>query len=506
MVSTSHKAASFNLPRSRLRLRQDVRCTPLVQRGETFYQLEVPGTGQFYRLGYAESVFVSLLDGQTTFTTALALTTQHLAEQQLTTQPPSPPPAPVNTVSVVDPVGAMDAENSVTVSLPPSPAAAAPLQTLTTSQATSLYLWLLENGLGTLVDAGPESGELTPRRSAGARTGGRSAVACPNPFWLKLPLGNPDRLLGYLLPATSWIFSPFFTMVGLLVIAAGAVTLSLHWERFLAASTQVFSPHNWLWLAAAWLLLKVIHELAHALVCRRYGGEVRDVGLILILFAPLAYVDVSSAWRFPSKWSRIHVAVAGIYAELLLAALAAVAWQQVESPMVGHLLYNLILMASVSTVVFNANPLMRFDGYFMLSDWLEIPNLYAAGSKAVARQCRRLFLGERSGELRYGGKLAWWIGAYGWAALGWRIAVCGSLLLAASLLFHGAGIALSALALLAWVGRPLWAGWTGCLRRWQRQPGQVLRAAGLSILLGWLGCLFLFYLPSPARVSAPGIV
>ena len=210
----------------------------------------------------------------------------------------------------------------------------------------------------------------------------------------------------------------------------------------LASSHLIFSPHNWLSMAIVWVLLKIAHELAHALACKRYGGEVRDMGLVFILFAPAAYVDVTSCWRFSSKWQRMHVAAAGMYVELVLAAMAAIAWSQTDSLVVRHWLFNVILMASVSTLLFNANPLMRFDGYYLLADLLEIPNLSPEGSRFVQQLGSRIFFGSRpAGQSPLG-----WRGCsfacYGLAAWLWRLAVCGSLLAASAILWQGAGLML----------------------------------------------------------------
>ena len=185
---------------------------------------------------------------------------------------------------------------------------------------------------------------------------------------------HPDRWLSKLSPHTNWLFSAPMTALGMLLITAGMIVAIVRWNELVDSSQLVFARNNWLLMGVAWLVLKVAHELAHALACKRQGGEVREAGLVFVLFAPAAYVNVTSAWRFPCKWQRVHVAAAGMYVELVLAALAVMAWNHVDSIVLRHLLFNIILMASFTTLVFNANPLMRFDGYYILSDLLEIPN------------------------------------------------------------------------------------------------------------------------------------
>lgn len=455
MVSDSNNLATLNLNCTKMQLRDDLVFSPQTHHGQVFYHIECVQSASFYRIGYAEYVFISLLDGQTTFAEALALAAQRLAAKSLTTQ-----------------------------------------------QATTIYLWLLEKGLGAFDDVG---GNTNPFAAQMARSKqGKSAI--PNPFWIKVPLGNPDRIIRALLPAFAWLFSPVSTALGLILMIAAAWTTATNWGQFLSASEILFSPRNWLWMTVAWIALKVVHELAHAFACRRYGGEVREVGIAFVLFAPLAYVDVTSSWRLPSKWSRIHVSIAGIYVELLVAAVAALMWQQAESKFISHMLYNLIIMASVSTILFNANPLMRFDGYFILSDLLEIPNLYAEGSKTVQRQVNWFLFGNSTRAQQIRGTRRWWIGCYGWAATGWRIVLCVSLAIAASVLFHGAGVALAILAAASWVGKPTWQFARSLATRYHSSPTQVWRALALSSLTAVVVGCALFRMPSPATVSAPAVV
>ena len=122
--------------------------------------------------------------------------------------------------------------------------------------------------------------------------------------------------------------------------------------------------------------MKVIHEFGHGLSCKAFGGEVHEMGFLFLCFSPCMYCNVSDAWTLPNKWQRIIISVAGIYVELMIAAIATFVWWNTPSqPFVNNLCLSLMVVCSVSTVVFNANPLMRYDGYYVLADWLEIPNL-----------------------------------------------------------------------------------------------------------------------------------
>jgi len=225
-----------------------------------------------------------------------------------------------------------------------------------------------------------------------------------------------------------------------------------HWQPFLAASRDVFTPTNWIWLAADWLFLKVLHELARGTVCKKYGSHVRESGILFIVLAPLAYVDVTSSWQFRSRWQRIYTAAAGMHIELLIASIATLVWKPTIDTSLNHVCVNLVLMSGVTTLLFNANPLMKFDGCYILSDLTDIPNLSVRGQQYLRALARRLFLGTPQQRLLWTRGRAAIIRIYAILAFLWRIIVTVSLTVAASLLFHGAGIVLAGLAIVIWLG------------------------------------------------------
>lgn len=448
--------STVELSRTRLKLRDDLLFVPQQYSGETFYHVEVKTAAEYYRIGYAEYVFVSLLNGRTSFAEALAVASQQLKEKALSQ-----------------------------------------------TQAMSIYSWLLDNGLGAFADADTSaSGASSAVRSTSEGTFWKKF----NPLWMKISLGSPESLLRSLNPLAGWIFSGPATVVGLMLMAVAGLMLRSNWEQFSAATANVIARDNWLWLFAAWAGLKVFHELAHGLVCYRYGGTIRETGVIIAFLAPLAYIDASSSWSFRSRWHRIHTALAGVHAELLIASLAMIVWTQCESPVLRHLLQNTIMMASVSTLLFNLNPLMKFDGYYILSDLLEIPNLGSQANTAVLSLAQRLLFGHTGGTPAIAGRQRWLLLAYGTSAMVWRLLVSLSLLIMASVLFHGAGLALAAIGVCVWFGRPLLRSLSSVGRLWLQHPERLFRAGLVGGTL--LGLLFaaLYALPSPVVTTAPGVV
>ncbi len=294
--------------------------------------------------------------------------------------------------------------------------------------------------------------------------------------------------------------------IGCSAILISWLMLAARWRRFTDDTQLVLHRDNWIWLLTTWILLKCIHEAAHAIACKRHGGRVREMGVILILFAPMAYVDVTSSWRISSKWRRMQVAAAGMYIELLVAAAAIYWWSVTDSPFWSHLAHNIIVTAGLATILFNANPLMRFDGYYLVSDLLEIPNLYSEGAQRLHDAGRWLFFGERAMRPRAQGARGLLITAYGAAAACWRIVVCASLLIAASALWQGAGVALAGIAIAMWLSSILQKTFAELQRRLTEQPAGLARAAGITLVcLAGVGIAWA-RIPAPGFVTAPGVV
>ena len=359
-----------------------------------------------------------------------------------------------------------------------------------------------KSGLGVIVDDAKDAARLAGDRDP------QTPAAWLNPFWMQWSLGSPDRLLAGVSPLLRWVFHPLALLMAGLIYGFAALTLLEHWHGFTAASRFIFAPQNWIWMLVTWVLLKVVHEFAHGITCRHFGGSVRDAGVIFILFAPMAYVDVTSTWRFSSKWHRIAVASAGMLVELLIAALAMLLWARTDSGLTAQVLYNVIVMAGATSILFNANPLMRFDGYFILSDLLEIPNLYEEGMARMKRACSRLFYGETTMGFSERPSLArtWFLSLYGFAASCWKLVVCASLTVCAGTMFHGAGILLAVVGTLCWFGLPTWKMLVGLWSKYFEARPAFFRAALVVLLLvGGVWCAWTV-VPNPVALRVPCVL
>lgn len=309
------------------RLRPHVQITRQHYRGRRWHVVHDPSSNQFYRLNAVAHEFVGLLDGTRTVEDVWRHSLTRHADDALT-------------------------QNEV-------------LQLLSQLYGSNLLS----------ADVAPETEQLLRRgRDRTAQKAKQQAIGL---MYFRVRLFNPDGMLAWLEP----IFRPLLNPVGLiawciLLIAALAYAVIPNWDRLISGVDSAIAPSNWGWMFVVFVTLKLIHELGHGLICKRFGGQVPEFGAMLLVLIPAPYVDASSSWAFPSKWRRMAVGAGGMIFELAIASIAALVWMSTSDGQLLHqIAYNAIFSASISTVLFNANPLMKFDGYYILSDLIEVPNL-----------------------------------------------------------------------------------------------------------------------------------
>ena len=207
---------------------------------------------------------------------------------------------------------------------------------------------------------------------------------------------DPERILNRLLPWFGWLFTTWCIML-VSVIGLMAITLVLvNYQEFkgkLPTFQQFFAANNWIWLGTTMAAVKILHEFGHGLSCKKFGGECHEMGFMMLVFTPCLYCNVSDSWMLPNKWQRVFIGAAGMYVELFLASIATFLWWFSEDGMFRFLCLSVMFICSVSTVVFNGNPLLRFDGYYITMDLLEIPNLRQKSSEILKRWFQKNCLG-----------------------------------------------------------------------------------------------------------------
>jgi putative peptide zinc metalloprotease protein len=197
---------------------------------------------------------------------------------------------------------------------------------------------------------------------------------------------DPDCLLTFMHRELRWLLSPITLLAAFSVVLYALSLVFGHFDEFrsrLPELSSLVDPRNLFLLWAAIGIVKVLHEFGHAMACKHFGGEVHEMGVMLLVFAPCLYCDVSDAWRFPSRWRRIAVSAAGIVVELALASLATIVWWYAEPGVVQLVAQNIMIICTVNTLLINGNPLMRYDGYYILSDLVETPNLFQRSREAL---------------------------------------------------------------------------------------------------------------------------
>ena len=249
----------------------------------------------------------------------------------------------------------------------------------------------------------------------------------------RLPGIDPAPLLKVVHPLMGWLFTlPAVAAAVLLGLAAGLHLMIHHDElaRRLPAFHEFFGAHNWLQLAITLAFVKVLHEFGHACCARRFGVHCRELGAMLLIGTPVLYCDVSEAWLLPSKWKRIAISSAGILVELVLASLATFVWWYSQPGLVHHLALTVMFVCSAGTVAFNGNPLLKFDGYHVLADIVEIPNLAQRSTDVWRRWLTVHGLGmELPDEIPLSARWRAFCALYGLAAAAYRVVVMISIFL-----------------------------------------------------------------------------
>ena len=325
-------------------------------------------------------------------------------------------------------------------------------------------------------------------------------------MFIRIPLFDPDRFLKKIMPLAEMLVGPVGAVLWLMVVLTAA---KLVFDRFDEAVNQaqgVLAPGNLFWLYAALVFVKTLHEFGHAVVCRRYGGEVHTMGVMFLIFTPLPFVDATSSWAFRSHWHRTLVGAAGMLVEIFVASLAVFVWAKSGQGTVHSLAYNVMFIASVSTVLFNANPLLRFDGYYILSDLLDIPNLSSRSMNHLRHLAEtRLFGCKDSTSPAETRREAVWFTVFGILSGIYRVVVFSGILLFVADKFLLAGLVMVVVCLISWVIVPLgrFLDYLGTSPKLARTRARAV-AVSAGLALGTV--LLLAVIPFPNRFRAPGIM
>lgn len=374
-----------------------------------------------------------------------------------------------------------------------------------TQEETIRLLGQLHAADALLCDVPPDSLEVFRRHQRHERQRWKQRLWTP--LALRFPLLDPDRFLISTLPWVGPLLGWFGILLWIAVVGAGTVLAVMHWTDLTAdISDRVLDPGNLVLLWFVYPVVKALHELGHAYVTRRWGGEVHEIGIMLLVLSPVPYVDASAAWGFKDKYRRMMVGAAGIAVELFLGSLALFVWLVVEPGAVRAIAYNVMLISGVSTLLFNGNPLLRFDGYYVLSDALEIPNLGARANQYLGYLAQRYLLRVKDAESpAYTPGERFWLASYGVASFIYRIFISFVIILFIAGKFFVVGVLLAIWAIATQVAFPVGktVAYLTTSPSLRRNRG---RAVATSIVVLGIAALILFVLPFPYWTRTQGVV
>lgn len=448
----------YRVANLKVRLRPSAQISRQYYRGERWYVVRDPAGNQYHRLSDPAYRFVALLDGTRTINEAWELVG-----------------------------GVMDDE---------SPTQPEVIQILNQLYAANLIE----------ADVTPDSQVLLKRHRKLMQK--KLQQRLMNLLFPRIPIWDPDRFLLRWMPVFRPLMSWWGAAIWVMVVGLALLTVAPMSGELIRSARDAVAPGNWIWLWAIFVITKFIHEMGHAYACRRFGGECHEMGIMFLVFIPTPYVDASSAWSFPSRWARIYVGAAGMVVEIFVAALCAFVWAATDpgsGNLVNQLAYNAMLIASVSTVLFNANPLLRYDGYYILSDFLEIPNLQKKSTDYTMGLIKRHAFRVKAREPLPNLTTRLWLFLFAITSTTYRIFIGIMIIVLVAFQVPVLGILMAIGGVVTWLGMPLFKGLKYLLiepelhRKRARAWAWTVAAVGMIVVL--VGVV-----PVPLRVRAEGVV
>lgn len=328
-----------------------------------------------------------------------------------------------------------------------------------------------------------------------------------NPLAFRIPLIDPDRMLGRLVHRLRPLLGRGGALAWLVLVLPAVPLAASHWGELTGNfSERMLALDNLLLLLLIFPVVKALHELGHGIACKLRGGEVHDMGVMLLLFLPVPYVEASSSWTFKRKRDRVLVGAAGMLVEMALAAIAFYLWLWLQPGTARAIAYDVAVLASLTTVIFNANPLLRYDGYFVLSDAIEIPNLAQRAGRWWGWLFERHALRHRmAASPAHSTGEAVWLALYAPLSFAYRVFVMFSIAIFVATQYFAVGVLIAVWALLASFGLSLWKGLSWLVRH---TVGSSARGGARRVVLGSVAIVagLLFLLPLPHRTQADGVL
>ena len=328
-----------------------------------------------------------------------------------------------------------------------------------------------------------------------------------HPLAVRIPLFDPEPILVRGLPFVRPLFSWTGFVLWLAVVIMALVLTGMHWTDLTEnVADRVLTPRNFFMLWLIYPVVKALHEFGHAFAAKVWGGEVHEMGVMLLVLMPIPYVEASSASAFAQKRKRMVVGAAGIMVELFLAAMALFVWLNVEPGNVSIIAFNVMLIGGVSTLFFNGNPLLRFDGYYVLADAIEIPNLATRSKNYLGYLAQRYLFGKKDAKspVSAAGEKGWFV-FYGLASFIYRMFIMFFIILYIAGQFFIVGALLAIFAVFTQLILPLLKNTAFVFSNPGLQRHR-FRSIATSLIGVTLLAVLLFLAPAPSWTRAEGVV
>ena len=436
-----------------------------------WHVLQDPANNQFFRLNEAAYRFVALLDGRRNVADAWKISNDQFGDMSPTQG------------EVIQLLGQLYSSNLLQADLP------------------------------------PDSEGLFKRYKK--RVGREVKGYLSNLLFIRIPLIDPDKVLDRWVGVVGGLYTWFGFILWLALVSVGGWFVVSHWSAVTAQANDIFKQMldqqrlagNAALMFVCFWVIKIFHEFSHGFACKKFGvnsgsgGEVHVMGIMFMVFTPIPYVDASSSWAFRHKWHRAIVGMAGMYIELAIASVAAIVWANTgDKTLVHTVAYNVMLIGSVTTILFNGNPLLRYDGYYILSDLLEIPNLAQRSKDYLYYLVKKYVWRVRKprNPAHTAGERGWFV-FYGIASTIYRTIIVTAILYFVYRAVPVLGAVLAAMALAAWLFVPLYKFFAYLFTNQElsrtRGLAMVTTAVFIAMLVVGLG-----YVPCHDRIYAPGVV
>lgn len=325
-------------------------------------------------------------------------------------------------------------------------------------------------------------------------------------LFFKIPLLNPNKILDKFEFLIKIIFSKYGFIFWLLVCILGLKSAIDNTELIFDQAQGLLSPKNIILLYFSLAIVKLFHELSHSSMIKKFGGSVNTLGIMFLVFTPLPYMDATHTWFFQNKYHRVLVSFAGMISDLLFAAIAAIIWANTGDGIVHSIAFNIMVIGSVSSILFNGNPLLRFDAYYMLADYLEIPNLFQKSKEYFFYLCEKfLFNVENNINPSNSFQESFWLLTYAIASYIYRIIIAiGIIIYVADQLFI-VGVLMAIMTAVMWIFIPLKKFSTYLLNS-QKLYKTRNRAILVSFILIFSCLYFILFVPISNSIKAPGVI